>query len=142
MDERVSKIMTTGVVTISLDEKLDLVDEIMSSGDIRHMPVTKGGFVVGLVTQRGLLQAKLSSVIDFSEKDRKELLEATDVEKVMIKDVKLADPNEPVVHAAKRMLEMRIGCLPVVNNDRELLGIITETDVMRYFVEIAEGNDS
>jgi CBS domain-containing protein len=134
--------MTTGVVTISLDEKLDLVDEIMSSGDIRHMPVTKGGFVVGLVTQRDQLRAKLSSVIDFSEKDRKELLETTDVEKVMVKDVKLADPNEPVVHAAKRMLEMKIGCLPVVNNDRELLGIITETDVMRYFVEIAEGNDS
>lgn len=142
MDERVSKIMTTGVVTISLDEKLDLVDEIMSSGDIRHMPVTKGGFVVGLVTQRDLLRAKLSSVINFSKEDRKELLEATDVEKVMVKDVKLADPNEPVVHAAKRMLEMRIGCLPVVNNDRELLGIITEIDVMRYFVEIAEGNDS
>lgn len=142
MDECVSKIMTTGVVTISLDEKLDLVDEIMSSGDIRHMPVTKGGFVVGLVTQRDLLRAKLSSVIGFSEEDRKELLEATDVEKVMVKDVKLADPNEPVVHAAKRMLEMRIGCLPVVNNDRELLGIITEIDVMRYFVEIAEGNDS
>ena len=134
MDERVSKIMTTGVVTISLDEKLDLVDEIMSSGDIRHMPVTKGGFVVGLVTQRDLLRAKLSSVINFSKEDRKELLEATDVEKVMVK--------EPVVHAAKRMLEMRIGCLPVVNNDRELLGIITEIDVMRYFVEIAEGNDS
>ncbi|HBK79017.1 MAG TPA: CBS domain-containing protein [Nitrospinae bacterium] len=134
--------MTTGVVTISLDEKLDLVDEIMSSGDIRHMPVTKGGFVVGLVTQRDLLRAKLSSVINFSKEDRKELLEATDVEKVMVKDVKLADPNEPVVHAAKRMLEMRIGCLPVVNNDRELLGIITEIDVMRYFVEIAEGNDS
>ena len=134
--------MTTGVVTISLDEKLDLVDEIMSSGDIRHMPVTKGGFVVGLVTQRDLLRAKLSSVIDFSEEDRKELLEATDIEKVKVKDVKLADPNEPVVHAAKRMLEMRIGCLPVVNNDRELLGIITEIDVMRYFVEIAEGNDS
>ncbi|MFP6888905.1 MAG: CBS domain-containing protein [Nitrospinota bacterium] len=142
MDERVSKIMTTGVVTISLDEKQDLVDEIMSSGDIRHMPVTKGGFVVGLVTQRDLLRAKLSSVSGFSEEDRKELLEATDVEKVMVKDVKLADPNEPVVHAAKRMLEMRIGCLPVVNNDRELLGIITEIDVMRYFVEIAEGNDS
>jgi len=134
--------MTTGVVTISLDEKQDLVDEIMSSGDIRHMPVTKGGFVVGLVTQRDLLRAKISSVIGFSEEDRKELLEATDVEKVMVKDVKLADPNEPVVHAAKRMLEMRIGCLPVVNNDRELLGIITEIDVMRYFVEIAEGNDS
>ena len=43
MNQRVSEIMTTNVVTISLDEKLDLVDEIMTSGDIRHMPVTRGG---------------------------------------------------------------------------------------------------
>jgi CBS domain-containing protein len=142
LDDPVSKIMTKGVVAFSLDEKLDLVDEIMSSGDIRHMPVTKGGAVVGLVSQRDLLQPKLSSVIDFSDADRKELLETTDVEKVMIKDVKVADPKEPVAHAAKRMLEMRIGCLPVVNADGDLLGIITETDVMRYFVDLAEKKNS
>ena len=40
---RVRDIMTTNVVTISLDERLDLVDEIMTSGNIRHIPVTKGG---------------------------------------------------------------------------------------------------
>lgn len=142
MDQRVSEIMTTKVVTISLDERLDLVDEIMTSGDIRHMPVTQGGFVVGLVSQRDLLRAKLSTVVDFSEEDRKDLLEATDVEKVMTKDVKFADPNEPVVHAAKRMVEMKIGCLPVVGKDKELLGLITETDVMTYFVKVAEGEDS
>lgn len=135
MEKRVKEIMTTNVVTISLDEKLDLVDDIMSSGDIRHMPVTQGGFVIGLLSQRDLLRAKLSSVINFSEEDRKELLEGTDVEKVMTKDVKFADPNEPIVHAAKRMLEQKIGCLPVVSETHELLGLITETDVMRFFVE-------
>ncbi|MAE05779.1 MAG: hypothetical protein CMH76_05540 [Nitrospinae bacterium] len=49
MERRVKEIMTTNVVTISLDEKLDLVDDIMSNGDIRHMPVTKGSFVIGLL---------------------------------------------------------------------------------------------
>ncbi len=138
MDERVKKIMTTKVVTISLDEKLDLVDEIMTSGDIRHMPVTKGGLVIGLLSQGDLLRAKLSSVIEFSEEDRKVLLEGTDVEKVMTKDVKFSDPNEPIVHAAKRMLEHKIGCLPVVSESHELLGLITDTDVMRFFIETAE----
>ncbi len=142
MERRVKEIMTTNVVTISLDEKLDLVDEIMSNGDIRHMPVTKGGFVIGRLSQRDLLRAKLSTVIDFSEEDRKELLEATDVEKVMTHYVKFADPNEPIAHAAKRMLELKIGCLPVVGKEKGLLGLITETDVMRYFVQIVDEDDS
>ncbi len=134
--------MTKNVVSISLDEKLDLVDEIMSNGEIRHMPVTKGGRVVGVVSQRDLLRSKLSTLIDFPEEDRKNLLEATDVEKVMTKVVKFADPDEPVTHAATLMLEERIGCLPVVNQDHELLGLITETDVMRCFVETSEGKES
>jgi CBS domain-containing protein len=136
--KNISEIMTLNVVSISLDEKLDLVDEIMSNGDIRHMPVTKGGRVVGIVSQRDLLRSKLSTLIDFPEEDRKNLLETTDVEKVMTKPVKFADPNEPITHAATRMLEERIGCLPVVNQDHELMGLVTETDVMRYFVEISE----
>ncbi len=138
MGKTVSDIMIANVVSISLDEKLDLVDEIMSTGDIRHMPVTQGGRVVGVVSQRDLLRAKLSTLIDFPEEDRKNLLEATDVEKVMTKTVKFADPNEPITHAASRMLEERIGCLPVLNQDHELMGLITETDVMRYFVETAK----
>ncbi len=138
MGKNISEIMTLNVVSISLDEKLDLVDEIMSNGDIRHMPVTKGGRVVGIVSQRDLLRSKLSTLIDFPEEDRKSLLETTDVEKVMTKSVKFADPNEPISHAATRMLEDKIGCLPVVNQDNELMGLITETDVMRYFVEISE----
>ena len=135
MGKTVSEIMTSKVVSISLDEKLDLVDEIMSNGDIRHMPVTQGGRVVGIVSQRDLLRSKLSTLIDFPEEDRKSLLETTEVEKVMTKSVKFADPNEPITHAAARMVEERIGCLPVVNQDNELMGLVTETDVMRYFVE-------
>ncbi len=93
-------------------------------------------------SQFDLLRAKLSSVIDFSEEARKELLEAIDVEKVLTHDVKFADPNEPTAHAAKRMLELKIGCLPVIGEEKGLLGLITETDVMRYFVQIVDEDDS
>jgi CBS domain-containing protein len=56
----------------------------------------------------------------------------------MTKSVKFAVPGELITHAASRMLEDKIGCLPVVNQDNELMGLITETDVMRYFVETSE----
>lgn len=134
---RVRDIMTTNVVTISLDERLDLVDEIMTSGNIRHIPVTKGGRVVGIVSQRDLLRARLSSLGDYSGREAEEFLQDVDVAEVMTKDVRCADPNESVVHAAKRMIEAKIGCLPVVDKDGDLVGLITETDVMRHFAETA-----
>ena len=132
---RVADIMTTNVVVISLDEKLDLVDEIMSEGNIRHMPVTRGGKVVGIVSHRDLLRARLSTVLDYSDEDRQGFLEAVDVAKVMTEDVQIANPNEDVVHAAKRMLEAKIGCLPVVDPDGDLVGLVTEADVIGLFVE-------
>ncbi|MEE9275323.1 MAG: CBS domain-containing protein [bacterium] len=139
---RVQDIMTTNVIVISLDEKLDLVDEIMSEGHIRHMPVTQGGRVIGIVSQRDLLRARLSSVLSYSEEVREKFLQAVDVEKVMTPNVQIALPGESVVHAAKRMVEAKIGCLPVVNEDGDLLGLITETDVMRHFVETAPEEES
>ncbi|OGL62147.1 MAG: hypothetical protein A3J27_12980 [Candidatus Tectomicrobia bacterium RIFCSPLOWO2_12_FULL_69_37] len=134
---RVRDIMTTNVVTISLDERLDLVDEIMTSANIRHIPVTKGGSVVGIVSQRDLLRARLSSLGGYSSREDQQFLRDVDVAEVMTKDVRCADPNESVVHAAKRMIEAKIGCLPVVDKDGELVGLITETDVMRHFAETA-----
>lgn len=132
---RVRNIMTTNVVAISLDETMDLVDEIMTSGHIRHMPVTKGGRVVGIVSQRDLLRARLSSVQRYSERDRKEFLEEIDVAKVMTEEVSCVDPDDSVFEAARRMLEARFGCLPVIDQNGELLGLVTDTDVIRYFVE-------
>lgn len=141
MPTRVREIMTKNVVSISLDETLDLVNEIMENGHIRHMPVTQGGRVIGVVSQRDLLRARLSSVLGYSEEDSKEFLEVIDVAKVMSPEVKIADPNEPVVHAAKRMLEASIGCLPVVDEEGDLVGLVTETDIMRHYVKMAENGE-
>lgn len=137
----VRDIMTKNVVPISLDEQLDLVDEIMKEGNIRHMPVTKGGRVVGIVSQRDLLRARLSSVAEYSDGEEERFLQAVDVERVMTAKVQVADPGELAVDAARRMMKAKIGCLPVVDQDGELIGLITETDIMRHYVEIA-GKDS
>ena len=138
----VRDIMTTNVVSISLDERLDLADEIMHSAEIRHLPVTKGGLVVGIVSQRDLLRARLSSVLNYTEEVRHHFLEAIDIAKVMTQEVKFANPNESIVHAAKRMLEARIGCLPVVDADGALVGLITEGGVLGYFIERLEENET
>ena len=114
---RVRDIMKGNIVSISQEEKLDLVEEIMGNGNIRHMPVTHGGRVVGIVSHRDLLKAMLSTVIEFSKEDRKDLLKETEVSQVMTREVQFTHPEEPVADAVQRMLEYKIGCLPVVNQN-------------------------
>jgi CBS domain-containing protein len=132
---RVHDIMKSKVVSISQEEKLDLVDDIMGNGNIRHMPVTRGGRVVGILSHRDLLKAMLSTVIEFSKEDRKDLLKETEVSQVMTKEVQFTHPEESVANAVQRMLDYKVGCLPVVNQNHELAGLVTETDAMQLIVD-------
>ncbi len=138
---RVRDIMKGNIVSISQEEKLDLVDEIMGNGNIRHMPVTRGGRVVGIVSHRDLLKAMLSTVIEFSKEDRIDLLKETEVSQVMTKEVQFTHPEESVADAVQRMLDYKVGCLPVVNQNHELVGLVTETDAMQLIIDTF-GEDS
>ena len=138
---RVRDIMKGNIVSISQEEKLDLVDEIMGNGNIPHMPVTRGGRVVGIVSHRDLLKAMLSTVIEFSKEDRIDLLKETEVSQVMTKEIQFTHPEESVADAVQRMLDYKAGCLPVVNQNHELVGLVTETDAMQLIIDTF-GEDS
>ena len=132
---RARDIMKGDIVSISQEEKIDLVDEIMGNGNIRHMPVTRGGRVVGIVSHRDLLKAMFSTVIEFSKEDRKDLLKETELSQVMAKEVQCTHPEESVVDAVQRMLDHNVGCLPVVDQNHELVGLVTDTDAMQLLVD-------
>jgi len=59
---RVRDIMQTGVVTISAGDTLSTVEDIMTLGGLRHIPVVRGGTLVGVVSERDLLRASLSNL--------------------------------------------------------------------------------
>ena len=105
------------------------------------MPVTRGGRVVGIVSHRDLLKAMLSTVIEFSKEDRIDLLKETEVSQVMTKEVQFTHPEESVADAVQRMLDYKVGCLPVVNQNHELVGLVTETDAMQLIIDTF-GEDS
>ena len=127
--------MSKRVVSISLDETLKLAEDIMSLGNIRHLPVVKGGKLVGVVSQRDLLRASLTSVLKHSKAVRDLFLESVHISEVMTRKVRTATPETPIEAAARMMLKNKIGCLPVVAEDGELAGLITDTDILRAFVD-------
>lgn len=131
----VKDIMKTQLVTLNADSKLGFANDIMYLGRIRHLPVVKGeNIVVGILTQRDLYRSSLTSILT-NWKENKEFLDSIKVSDVMTKNVATINPDATIEEAAQVMIDKKIGALPVVKDKNKLVGLITETDVLQYFVD-------
>ena len=128
---RVRDIMQTKIVTISVTERLSTVEDIMTHGRVRHMPVVHGGRLVGVLSQRDLLRASLSEIGSFGSATRRAFLHAIEIAQVMSAPPITIDPDAKIQLAARLMADHRIGCLPVIEQD-ELVGLVTETDILHW----------
>jgi len=131
----VREVMKKNVVRISADDTLWIVKEIMDLGSVRHIPVVDRGTLVGVVSQRDLLRASLSNIIGISAEEQKIFLEGVRISEVMSAPPRTIGPDEGIQTAARVMAENKIGCLPVIDG-REIVGILTETDVLQFFATL------
>jgi len=130
-DAVVSDVMQCEVASLGSGDCLDLAEDIMSLGRIRHLPVLEEGRLVGIVSQRDLLAASLSQALDFEASQRRSFVRSIKVDEVMVPDVETIEPGAPLRDAAARMLASKIGCLPVAKPDGTLVGLISESDLVR-----------
>jgi CBS domain-containing membrane protein len=127
---RVRDVMQEHVVTLGLEDSLDVADDIMTLGRVRHLPVVVGeSRLVGVVSQRDLLKASLASVLGLGRAVEHDWLKKIPVRTVMTTEVDTASPNDSLKSAVDRMISKKIGCLPVVEHGK-LLGLVTETDCL------------
>lgn len=140
-DRPVSTIMQKEFVSLSTKDRLDLADHIMRLGRVRHLPVVDDGRLVGILSNRDLLAASLTRVLSFESEQRGAFLRSVDVAEVMTRDVTSVAPEEPVAEAARLMIERKIGCLPVVREHGVMVGLVTETDLLRLAL-LAPEDDS
>jgi CBS domain-containing protein len=131
MPDRVRDIMETKLVTISANERLSMVEDIMTLGRVRHMPVVLGGQLVGVVSERDLLRASLSVLSEHRDAERRAFLHVVEISRVMSAPPIVIGPDASIEQAALLMADKKIGCLPVVAGD-QLIGMVTETDVLRW----------
>jgi CBS-domain-containing membrane protein len=127
----VSEIMRTDVVTVTEQERLDLTQDIMSLGRVRHLPVLDDEqHVIGIISHRDLLAAAMTKVLDFDPKSRRTFLRSIEVGEVMAVGVATVTPDTPLGDVARILAERKIGCVPVVGSRGELVGLVTETDLI------------
>lgn len=136
----VRDLMQTEVITLSLYDHLAIAEDIMRLGRVRHLPVLDGDRPVGLVSQRDLFRAGMSSVLELEPGSNQQWLEKVVVHDVMTRDVETIHPDQPMRSAVETMLEKKIGCLPVVE-DGALVGLISETDCLSYLAHLLQTVD-
>ena len=132
--ELVSDWMTREVITIAPEMSLTEAHEIMKDRRIRRLPVVAEGRVVGIVTLGDLRAAEPSMASSLSVWEMNDLLANLKVAEIMTRDPATILQTASVGEAAKVMLEKKFSGLPVVHQENQLVGIITESDIFRLVV--------
>jgi CBS domain-containing protein len=127
----VREIMMGSPVTLKPDETLDLANDVISLGRIRHIPIVEDGRLVGLLSERDMMGATTTTIFGLKRKSKSALLKSVLIKDVMKKKVVTVKPDTPIKDAAHLMKEKKIGCVPVVD-EGSLVGLVTTTDILRY----------
>jgi len=133
-DLTVRDIMARDPTTLGRNDTLDLAEDIMNLGRIRHMPVVDEGNIVGIMSQRDLFRSALVTALGFGRKTHRAVIKTIKIKEIMTEHVITISPDASVKKAARMMIDQKIGCLPVVDGGK-LVGLLTETDILRYFSE-------
>ncbi len=130
---KVSDIMSTEVICISDGASLKDAHHLMQTRGVRHLPVISetDGTLVGILTHKKMIASVLSMLNKYGQGalDRKERY--TPIATVMDKDCQSLTPDEPLTVVVEYFIGNKLGCLPVVDNDKKVLGIVTSSDFIK-----------
>jgi acetoin utilization protein AcuB len=127
--------MSRPVISVSPEEPINEVLAMFRNEHIRRAPVIKEGKLVGIVSERDLLNASPSSATTLSVWELNYLISKVRVRDVMTKKVITVDQDTPIEEAARIMADKKIGGLPVTSAG-QVVGVITETDLFKVFLEL------
>jgi acetoin utilization protein AcuB len=129
----VQDVMQTKLYTVTPATALPEALALTSQHGIRHLPVLEGDRLVGILSDRDLKRAMASPASSLEVHELNYLLDHLRVEEIMTRTVVTISRLSPIEEAACLMVQEKIGALPVMDEAR-LIGLVTETDVLRLFV--------
>ncbi len=134
----VADIMTREVITLYEEDNLDKIEEGMQRYRFRHLPVVDDGKLVGLVTHRDLLRAAASSLEPGGAQKTKIMNQQLFVRDLMQSELITTTADQSIKAAGKLMMEGKLGCLPVVDAENNLVGIVTAVDFLKLALQLLD----
>ncbi len=131
----IGRIMTLRVVTIEMDDSLEVVRDIFKKVRFHHLLVVDNNRLVGIISDRDMLKAVSPFVGTISETTRDRATLNKRVHQIMSHDPVTVRASCPLQEAIQLMLAQGISCLPVTTSDGEILGLLTWKEVFRAFLD-------
>lgn len=136
--EVVAHIMTTNPKTIHLKTPVSEVGEIFSEGKFHHLPVVDGKELIGIVSYFDLIRVSFEG--SFGVTDKKAVYSVLDhmldIAAIMTKDPLCIQEKGTIRDAAEKLSTGKFHALPVVNDNHELVGIVTSKDLIDYLIKL------
>ena len=130
----IESIMSKEVFTVGFEDTIRRVDEIMKSENVHHVPVVEDKKLVGMITERAILEYSLRKLYEYDDtygdagQNR-----ICDYQEVMARNLQVIYPEDSVFKAVEIIVKKKIDCLPVVDWNYNLVGIITLFDILLFF---------
>lgn len=131
----IGKIMTVRVATIEMDDSLEVVRDIFKKVRFHHLLVVDNEKLVGIISDRDVLNAVSPFVGTMSETTRDRATLNKRAHQIMSHHPVTVRSSCPLPEAAQLMLDRGVSCLPVTTLDGKILGMLTWKDVMRAFLD-------
>lgn len=130
----VSEIMTRNLIKLNLSDELTKAEELFKTHKLRHIPVVAENKIIGMLSYTDLLRVSYADVVE-READNVEsiVFNMFSIRQVMTKDVVIINPETTIKETAEILSKNEFHALPVCENDN-LVGIVTTTDLIKYFL--------
>ncbi|WP_436515755.1 CBS domain-containing protein [Ekhidna sp. To15] len=133
--EKVENVMTKDVQTVNITNSLKEANELFNKYHIRHIPVVSGDKLIGILSQTDILRISFGNTFGEDQTGSDEaIFDMLSINQVMKHSPETLNPNDTIKDAAEVFAKREFHALPVVENDK-LVGIITTTDIINYFIE-------
>ena len=132
-DEPISKIMSTDLVTLSVNDDLITAEKLFVEKKIKHIPVVKGKEIIGILSYTDIQRVSYSDVSDDESRVDSFVYNTFSIEQVMAKNIVVVPPYTTIKEVAELLTKKGFHALPVVE-DSELVGIVTTRDLVKYLV--------
>lgn len=138
IDIPLNEIMSKQVISLDINEELESAERLMRKNHIRHLPITKDGILNGMLSLTDLQRISFgSNLIDSEENADFEIYDMFTIEQIMTHHPLAIDINDGMVKALLILSEKEYHALPVVDGNK-LVGILTTTDIIKYFMKVCQ----